>query len=198
MKVIGFAGQLSSGKDTAADYLADKLGLPWKRIGFAHAVKKVFMDTFDVSWDFIEEWKRKDEIPPGFNTTVRKGLQYIGDGFRQIRQDIWIETAFRKDEPKILSDVRYLNEARAIRKHGGLTVLVWRKGYVNNDLNPSEAQIKPSVLWCANHGFEGKIPDDVPDYVSIFDCFLRNDGDLEDFYRKIDELIVPLVKEKWS
>lgn len=207
MKVIGIAGQLASGKDTVADYLAKKLkgraDNPWKRIGFAHAVKKVFMDTFQVSWDFIEQWKRKDEAPPGFDMNIRKSLQFIGDGFRKIQSDIWIQTAFREDIPKIISDVRYLNEARAIKEHGGLNVLVWRQGYENNDPNPSESQIKPTVDWCVRGGFEGLIRTwpyggQLPDWIKDFDFFLRNDGDLDQLYHKVDTLMIPWIEEYYG
>lgn len=256
MKVIGIGGQLACGKDTLADYLANRLNTHvkcgrgydaiWKRIGFAHAVKKVFMDAFNVSWDFIEDWKRKDEVPPGFDKNIRKSLQFIGDGFRQIRSNIWIETAFREDVPKVISDVRYLNEALAIKAHGGLTVLVWRPGYENNDSNPSESQIKPTVDWFVKSGYDGDVRgkdrpgetlipapgiqvarggEPVPSgytgrlhantegpndhwegdrlYTgvmnpSLFDFFIRNEGDLDQLYKKVDELLVPAIEEYYG
>lgn len=250
MNIIGIGGQLGSGKDTLADYLAGtlnkryKCGLIWQRIGFAHAVKKVFMDSFDVTWNFIEEWKRKPEAPPGFDKNIRQSLQFIGDGFRQIKSNIWIETAFRQDVPKVISDVRYLNEAQAIREHGGVTVLVWRSGYENNDPNPSEAQIKPTVDWFVKSGLEGDVRGkDLPGETlipapgiqvarggepmpsgytgkwhehgpnehwegdrlmtgvmnpSLFDFFIRNEGDLDQLYKKVDSLIVPIIEEKYG
>lgn len=204
MKVIGIGAQFANGKDVVANYLAEKLNNnvlyyedKWQRIGFAHAVKKVFMDTFNVDWDFIEEWKRKDEAPPGFNINVRKGLQFIGDGFRQIKSDIWIETAFHNNTPKIISDVRYLNEARAIRKHGGMTVLLWRKNYENNDPNPSESQIKPVIDYMVRSGHEGSMKSlDAPEDVKLFDFFIRNEGTIDDLYRKVDAMLLPEVY-KW-
>lgn len=209
MKVIGIGGQLGSGKDTLADYLAGTLNKRfltsalWRRVGFAHAVKKVFMDTFDVSWEFIEEWKRKDEAPPGFDKNVRKSLQFIGDGFRSIKANIWIETAFRDGLPKIISDVRYLNEARAVKEHGGVTVLVWRPGWENNDPNPSESQIKPTVDWCVAGGYEGRIASwpfggQLPDHIKDFDFFIRNEGSLDQLYKKVDEILVPAIEEKYG
>jgi hypothetical protein len=209
MKVIGIGGQLGSGKDTLADYLAATLNKRfmtaalWRRIGFAHAVKKVFMDTFNVTWDFIEEWKRKEEAPPGFDKNIRKSLQFIGDGFRSIKSTIWIETAFREDIPKIISDVRYLNEARAIKEHDGINVLVWRPGWENNDPNPSESQIKPTIDWCVAGGYEGRIADwpfggQLPDYIKDFDFFIRNEGNLDQLYKKVDDILVPAIEEKYG
>ncbi len=214
MKVIAVGGQLASGKDSISDYLAGQLNKRyrtpslWRRIGFANAVKKVYMDTFNVSWDFVEEWKRKDEIPPGFATNVRKSLQFIGDGFRQIQSDIWIQLAFREDVPKVISDLRYINEGRVCREHGGLNILVWRPGFENDDPNPSEAQIKPTVDWFAASGFEGdvrkhQLPDLVSTpkdtgritaYPSLFDFFIRNEGTKEELLKKIDDLVIPAVE----
>lgn len=226
MKVIGIGGQLGSGKDTLADYLAKKLNERqcndyvklWNRIGFAHAVKKVFMDTFDVSWDFIEEWKRKSDPPPGFDLPVRQCLQFIGDGFRKMKSNIWIEVGLRTDRNIIVSDVRYINEAKAIREKGGLTVLVWRKGWENNDPNPSEAQIKPTVDWFVKSGMEGdvrvELPGETPIYEcippsgepyvagisnpSLFDFFIRNEGAVEDLYRKVDDILIPAIEEHYA
>ncbi len=199
MKVITVFAQLAAGKDTVADYLATKLNNRltldyWKRIGFAHAVKKVFMDTFNVDWDFIEEWKRKDEIPEGFNIPVRQALQYIGDGFRQIQSDIWINTVFRNSYNVIISDGRYINEAKAVKEHNGFNILLYRKGFENNDPNPSESQIKPTVDWLAKTDISGAIhADDTPQDVHLFDYFLRNDGTLQELYSKIDNDLFPVI-----
>jgi hypothetical protein len=219
MRIIGMAGQAGVGKDTAADYLVEKLNtaqvkvvpansrmaepIPesWTRIGFANAVKKIFMDAFGVDRNFVEEWKRKDESPPGFNQNVRKSLQFIGDGFRQIRSNIWIETAFRGDKKIILNDVRYINEAKAIRERSGVTVVLWRPNFENNDPNPSESQIKPIVDWCTRCE-EGVLPkhdsflvDYSPDGIEFFDFFIKNDSTKESLYAKIDKILIPYLKE---
>lgn len=204
MKVISCGGQLGSGKDTVADHLAKRLnamssGEVWNRVGFAHAVKQVFMDTFQVDWDFIETWKRKDEVPKGFNLPIRKSLQFIGDGFRQIQSDIWINMAFRKDENKIISDVRYYNEAKAVHDHRGVNILIWRKGWENDDPNPSESQIKTTVDWFLKEDIQGIIEDfGVPEDTdtvkpNLFDIFLRNNGTQEELFEKVDHLVPYII-----
>lgn len=193
-KVICFFGQAGSGKDTAANHLVKRLENGWKRIGFADEVKKVFMNSFNVTWEFIEEWKRKDEIPPGFDMPVRKALQQIGDGFRKIRADIWIDFAFRNKHNMAISDGRYLNEAKAVRERGGLNILLYRPGFENDDPNPSESQIKPYVEWCAKNVKQGYVDwgnhltANLPD-LKHFDCFLINDGNPEQMYTTIDKMI---------
>jgi len=205
-KIIGVCGQLASGKDSVTNYLVKRLNntvdglyvhdfglgpLPWIRVGFADAVKRVFMDAFGVSWDFIEEWKRKDEIPPEFDLNVRKGLQHIGDGFRKIQNDVWIRKALRTPNPIVISDCRYLNEAKVIVEHGGFNILLYRPGYENNDPNPSESQIKPYIDFAAKNCKEGPLIDSVsPSGFEYFNYFLINDGSLEDLYKKIDNQLL--------
>jgi len=197
---VGLAGQLGCGKDTAADYLCDKLNLTgecghWIRKGFAHAVKKVFMDTFQVDWEFVEKWKRIPEPPPGFIKNVRESLIFIGDGFRQMQPTIWIDLAFRDLRyHQIISDVRYVNEVEKIKQEGGLSILMWRPGHENNLQNASEQQLMPFVNRLREmdpipEGVLGRNID-VP-----FDIFIINDGTIEDLYAKVDEIVIPEISD---
>lgn len=226
MFVIGVAGQAQMGKDTLADHLAVKLneaggpevnddhpGTLWQRAAFAAAVKKVFCDTFDVDIDFVEKWKVIPEPPPGFDMTVRQALQFIGDGFRKIRSTIWLDLAFRdKGTPKIISDVRYVNEFVRVKKEGGLTILVGRPDKINNDPNGSEAQIRPFIEWAlanlkdcqsvkpqldhlaAVEAMGGGVQVAVPEHMDQFDFFVRNDGTKEELLTKIEGIVVPFVQ----
>jgi len=205
MKIVSFSAQLGMGKDVAADYICPKLNElnmgHWERGAFANAVKNVYCDAFGVDRKFIEDWKRNPEPPPGMLMNVRKSLQFIGDGFRQIKGDIWIEVALR-DESKqlVISDSRYINEARHAHNKGGINVVLYRPGYLNDDPNPSEAQIKPIIEWCVETQKEGPIDHrfDGPQGIKFYDFFLINDGTLEDFYSKLDRLLIPYVQHKYS
>ena len=200
---IGVAGQARMGKDVLSNYLRVKLDQScginfWDRTAFAFNVKKVFSKTFDVSFDFIEEWKVKSEIPPGFNSTVREGLQQIGDGFRKIKEDIWIELRFRDQfTPQIISDVRYLNEARKIEEEQGLNILIGRSDMLNDDPNGSESQIRPFVAYALDNLETGPIENkDVPkslQELSLFDYFIKNNDTLENLYLETDNMLVPFV-----
>lgn len=207
--IIGAAAQLNSGKDVLCDYLFDKLNVNgfWKRSAFANAVKNVYERSFGVDRDFIEVWKRDPNPPPGMLMNVRKGLQFIGDGFRQIKSDIWIDIVFRENENKniIISDCRYINEAKAIKNKNGITVLMHRVGFLNDDPNPSESQIRPIVEFCLNKLKDGAIPNlssiaalNPPEGIEYYDFFLNNDGTIQDLYNKVDKLLIPFIKEKMS
>ncbi len=234
MKVIAIAGQLNSGKDVLADFLVDRLNhrvlrdnprlgeclVPslfeisialWNRSAFANAVKEVYEKTFAVDREFIEAWKRNPEPPPGFDKNVRQSLQFIGDGFRSIKDGIWIEIALRNERKKlIISDSRYNNEARAIKAKGGVMVVLYRPGFLNDDPNPSEAQIGNVIRWCVQTGqVDGPINRDVPpdsydecgvtrEAMDNYDLFIVNDGTVEDLYGKVDEIIVPYIANKYT
>lgn len=208
MKIIATAAQLNTGKDVFSDYLVDKLNLSfpnsWIRSAFADAVKKTFCDSFGVDRAFIEKWKRIPEAPPGMKMPVRQALQFIGDGFRQIVPDIWIDIALRSDCNLILSDSRYINEAKAVKEKKGKMFIMYRPGFLNDDPNPSEAQIRPLVEFCKNNLQEGPLPElkalqekysNLPEDIKYFDYFLVNDGSLQDLYNKIDNFVIPFLKD---
>lgn len=203
-------GQLQNGKDSVVNYLVQQLNQKtlycedkWRRVGFADALKKVFMDSFNVDLEFIEEWKRKDETPPNFDLNVRKGLQHIGDGFRKIQSDVWIRTALRNKDNIIISDGRYLNEAKMIKEENGISVLLWRPNFENSDSNASESQIKPYIDYCAKNYKDGPILFDIDNWIEAgvlelkyFDYFLINDGDLSRLYEKIDNSLIPYIEKR--
>ena len=198
MKAIVLSGQCGNGKDELANHLASILNQTtaetWTRNAFAYGVKKIYCETFGVTIDFLEKWKRIDEAPPGMQMPVRKALQFIGDGFRQIKSNIWIELALRDEgKNKIISDGRYFNEAIATRKQGGYNILVWRPGHENNDPNPSESQIKVVVDWCkANMSTSGPIiTDEHP--MALYDFFMINDGTIKDLQDRITTLLLPQI-----
>lgn len=172
-------------------------GRRWERSAFANAVKETYESAFGVNRQFVEEWKRKPEPPPGMLMNVRQSLQFIGDGFRKIKDDIWIDIALRDESRKlIISDSRYINEAKAVKAKGGMMIVLYRPGFLNDDPNPSESQIRPVVEWFANNLKEGPISKsaDIP-YSEHYDFFLVNDGSLEDLYNKVDNLLVPFIEE---
>jgi len=187
MKILGVAGQLRNGKDEIADFIASKLD--YKRAAFASNVKRIFCETFGVDLDFVEKWKTIAEPPPGFDMPVRQALQFIGDGFRKIKSDIWVDLIFRHNPSDIvISDCRYINELKEIKKNGGWNILVYRPGFLNEDPNESEAQIKPFVLNFIAKGVEGRVKDDNENF-SLIDFFIINDGTLDDLHKKIDNLV---------
>ena len=217
LEVIGVAGQKQLGKDTIADTLApllrrqawvhyqdssERIDAPWKRNSFAAPVKSMYCQYFGKNLAFIEEWKERKECPPGMKKSVREALTFIGEGFRNIQPDIWINMALNNPDAyykTIFSDARYLNEAARIKSQNGFIILVYRPGKINDDPNQSEAQVRPFLEWCANTGKEGLINswrnfNEISEYdesrgfkkdLACYDYFINNDGDLASLKAKV-------------
>ena len=189
--IIGIAGRARVGKDTFADYL-QKYATSERKLNvniysFAVAVKQVIGDTFDISMEMIEKYKITDEPYPETHMTMRKMLQFVGDGFRKFKDTVWIEKVVRQikeDAPDIaiISDVRYKNEADMIRKDGGVVVLVYREEVSNNDDHPSEtAWLLQEEEYKNCQGFT-KVNDGVIDY------FVKNTTK-EKYYSVIEDFL---------
>lgn len=195
------------------DFLASFEEDPWKRSAFASAVKRVYCETFDVDMAFIEKWKTVPEAPPGFDMPVRQSLQFIGDGFRNIRGSIWLDLAFRdKETPIIISDVRYVNEFKRVKAEGGMNILIARPEKLNDDPNGSEAQIRPYIDFCLKYFYETEIgckiftPEDwediknnpsydkPPEGIECFDLFVCNCGTKDELYETVDKFVVPFAE----
>lgn len=204
MKTILFSGQLMSGKDVSADYICDSLNEnlsfenKWKRTCFAKNVKDIYKKAFGVDDDFIEKWKRNEQNPPNMNINVRKALQFIGDGFRSIKENVWIESTDLNKT--IISDGRYINEAYEIKRLGGISILLCRPDYINNDPNPSESQLCPIVDYFLNNYVDRRINKEdlrkAPKGAEYYDFFIVNDRGLDNLYTKLDRLVIPCIREE--
>lgn len=163
MRLIGLTGYAGSGKDTAALALTDR---GWVRASFAAKVYEAalaFNPLVEIEYNdklnvfFVDEnplpvryfpldevvravgWDRaKREVPH-----VRQILQRMGDevGRDVLDPDIWVTIAMRSlpdVDYVVFTDVRYDNEAHAIRSEGGVIIQIRRPGVgpVNN--HPSE------------------------------------------------------------
>lgn len=112
----------------------------------------------------------KHRLIPDIGITARQLLQRLGTEFgrQQIADDVWVRCwAARASEHEhvVADDVRFLNEAQAIKAAGGQIWMIRRPGVKRNTDHPSEGALDD---W------DG------------FDTVIDNDGSLIDFRRKID------------
>jgi hypothetical protein len=127
--IIGLSGYAQSGKDSTAELLCLKYG--YKRLAFADPMRQALMvinprlDSITRVSDLVEDygWDVAKKNPE-----VRRLLQVLGTDFgrKMLGDDVWINIALSgiKSEDKIVvSDVRFPNEAEAIKKLSGT---VWR------------------------------------------------------------------------
>jgi len=142
--IIGLAGKAGSGKDTVADYLVANYG--FEKISFAKPLKDMLSAA-----GFPEPTNRDDKEKPinGFNFSWRYMAQTLGTewGRNCLGQDIWVQIAMRNldtNKNYVFSDVRFENEADAIRKAGGIVIhLLGRKSDLGS--NGEHISEKPLV-----------------------------------------------------
>lgn len=125
--IVGFAGAAGSGKDTAAKAIIENLD--YHKESWARPLKEALNVLFGwhmKDWDSLE-WKEAVN-PAALGRTPRYVAQTFGTdwGRHMIGEDIWVELVMRglvTDRP-VFTDVRFPNEAKAIRKAGGVVIYV--------------------------------------------------------------------------
>lgn len=177
---IGLSGHFHSGKDTATEVL-EKLFLdskvPAARFAFASTLKKFAANYF--GWDGNKEpdydFPIKDSNKSAKLIGGRTLLQGLGVFARDhISQDFWVQQTFsnifewglRQDPTKrpvaIITDARFLNEAKRIKDHEGFLIYVKRPGF-DGDAHISETSM------------------DTPEFQTLITYKLQNLKTLEDF-----------------
>lgn len=153
--IIGLTGKARSGKDTAAEYLAT--------IGFDHYwFSKPMKDACKVIFDWSDQHvygDLKEVVDPAFGCSPRQALQTLGTEWGRdcIGENLWVDIAkakMRCAENIVISDVRFDNEARAIREMGGFVIEIIRPGIKSVEAHSSEGGIGRKLIdkYVANSG----------------------------------------------
>lgn len=160
---VGLVGKARAGKDTAA---ATLVALGWQRVAFAdplrdmaYAVDPHIEIAGNRGHSFLRlsavvdavGWEKAKSYPD-----VRRFLQRLGsDGVRDhLGADLWVAAAMaRVDRPTVFPDVRFPNEADAIRARGGIIVRVVRREHLTGEQadHPSETALdglEPDATVC--------------------------------------------------
>lgn len=174
--IVGVNGVAYSGKDSVGNVCIDAFGC--KRIAFADRMKEFALAVnpwvYDPNrpgllirlHDLVKEvgWDHAKKHPE-----VRRLLIAIGTegGRKVLGEDLWINQAMgggrlRKDRHYVVTDVRFLNEAEAIRKRGGVVLRVERPGF--GPLVQHASELHDQGLW---------------------DFVIHNDGTLTDLHNKV-------------
>lgn len=181
MLIIGFGCTAQVGKDTAANYLLGKYPGLAERVGFADKVKEVARSLFGLNEEQLYGPAAvKEATDTRYDITPREILQGIGQKMREIYEPVWVDAVFNVTIPELekagrnlvlISDVRYPNEADKIHEHGGIVVKVERS--------------LGGTSVGANHSSETSMRN-----YKNFDYVLENNGSLQDYYWKLDKLMV--------
>lgn len=167
--MIGICGRKGHGKTTAASILSEDHDL--RPVAFSDAVKRVVRDVFPHLTDAQLSGGEKEVVdskigaPPRWvmqrvGTEAGRGgdlsaLTSVGVSEERLREafdccgvvlgeTMWIDALFRdlSDYANfVVHDVRFPNEAEAIRKHGGVIFKVVRPDLCSTDEHPSETSV---------------------------------------------------------
>ena len=172
--LIGITGYKRAGKDTAAAVIASILG--YDLVQFAGTLKDMMRALLAGQGMPVEEIERyvegdlkDDPTPHLLGNSPRHAMQTLGTewGREQLDDSIWVTMALRAAaraaKGAIITDVRFPNEARAVRAAGGFLIRVERAELEQTSAHASEVHIK-----------------DIP-----VDQILRNDRDRESFQGKV-------------
>lgn len=175
---IGIAGRAGVGKSTLAKGLATSPELARKVLdynardlfgyqllypeirSFADRLKAICRDVFGFSDDQL--WGpselRNQPVPYWDGLTPRKALQTLGTEWgRAMHPDVWVRYLIRgakgSNRVIIVPDLRFDNEARALRAEGAFIVQIKADARVPNpgDAHASEAGIDPSLVDLVVH-----------------------------------------------
>jgi dephospho-CoA kinase len=144
LMLIGLVGQAQSGKDTIADYLVATM--EFHKLSFAASLKDLCAGLFNMTSTQLNAAQGKSAIDPRYGKTPRTILQEVGTALRQVHPDIWVDILTRRLDGGIgchlnnlvITDVRYLNEVRAVKDRFGYIIRVVREDY--QALQGAEAQ----------------------------------------------------------
>lgn len=210
MRLIGLVGAISSGKDTAADFLVNSYG--YSRDSFASTLKDAVSAIFLWDRDMLEGrtteariwretvdswWANRLSIP---HLTPRWILQNWGTNVIRVgfHDDIWIASLENKIRTTtsniVISDVRFPNEIQAIHNAGGIIIhvkrgdqplwfqaaLIYNRGPENN---PSWEASKKQLEECNIHASETAWIGGNIDYV------VTNDSSLESLYTQLTDIV---------
>lgn len=207
--IVGVSGFIGSGKDTVADYLIRFKG--FQRMSYAGPLKDAVASIF--GWDrellegstrYSREWR--DQIDPWWaerldikHLTPRWVLQQWGTevGRRAFHDDIWIACIENKlrgiRNNVVISDCRFPNELKSIKRAGGITIRVVRgqnppwydaavafgKGYYSPGYKSAVETLEKYNVHASEYSSVGL------DYDHIID----NNGTIDDLHREINSII---------
>ena len=204
--IIGICGFISSGKDTAANYLVGWHG--FRRDSFAGALKDAVAHVFGWDRELLEGltaearawreqvdpwWAERLGIP---HLTPRWVLQYWGtEVCRQgFHDDIWIAALENRLRQRtghtVISDVRFPNEVAAIRNAGGRIVWIRRGADPEWCTTLVEMRQNSTLGICTDYMRQFGVHASEWAWVGTrFDAVVDNNGSVEQLYEQLKNLV---------
>lgn len=183
---IALIGRARSGKDEIAKHLVSRHG--YARVAFADALKEMALSTDP--WIISENggalrlsmvvskygWEKAKDSSPD----VRRTLQNLGVAVRNQDPNFWLRQGINKahrahsnGSPVVVTDVRFLNEVRALEDLHFMTASVTRPCRITEGLDATDTHVSETEL--ANYPTDRAI------------C---NAGSIDDLHADIEKLLL--------
>lgn len=187
--IVAFCGHSGVGKTTAAR--AGQAVFGGQCFSFAALLKEIAADLWQLSHDQL--YGSLKDVPDSRGRAPRHLLQQLGAAVRKIQADTWIHHVLdrkiqgyfsdldktgRARRPAWIDDLRHLDEAAAVRLHGGVIVKIEHVGRA------------PGKLWPWLYRLFGIQAFWLPESVRQIDLIeadvvVRNNGNPRDFEHEV-------------
>jgi hypothetical protein len=181
--LIGLSGKSGSGKSTVGDYLAGAHG--YHQFAFAGALKEVVQTAFHFSDEQMTFGK--EAVDPRCGKSPRWCLQHFGSAFRAVWPEIWIWNlrweilgflAENGQRPIVVTDVRFRDEAEALKRMGAVLVRITRS-----------AGETPAPLEACATGIPGHVSETDLDGWKGWDYVIINNSTLEHLENIVEAML---------
>ncbi|MGW3072745.1 deoxynucleotide monophosphate kinase family protein [Kitasatospora sp. NPDC001132] len=154
MRDIALIGRARSGKDTVGARLVSRYG--YMRLAFADPLKRMALEIDPIITHAAGEPMRLSALVGrhGWDVAkttfpeVRRFLQHVGQSIRDRTPNYWIDRLIADLDsapgPVVVTDVRYMNEAKALERMGFRLVRIIRPG-VEKMTHASETELEDIV-----------------------------------------------------
>lgn len=124
-QIVGIKGRAGSGKSTAARHLVEEHG--YVRVAFAAPLRRL-LAGLGLNEEELNGSLKEKPCAKLAGQTPRAAMQVIGSALRALDPDFFVklhERAAREiEEPVVVDDCRYPNEAAYVRRFGGPVIEV--------------------------------------------------------------------------
>jgi hypothetical protein len=175
--LVGIMGRAGSGKDTIADLMVHEF--EFTKVSMALPLKEGLAKMLGVPLELMDNREQRELPYKNYNVSIRQMLQTLGTdwGREMVSPDIWVDGLIEKvksiNAPVVVPDVRFSNEARAIREYGGVLIEVSR---------PDNPEVVPA------HASEN-VPLRFADYRFV------NDKSIKDLEASVTRLLLALLRD---
>ena len=136
--LIGLCGAAGSGKNSVADFFTDADGRRFLQVAFADPLYQCVSTITGLSVSQLQDRDIKEAVVPWLGKSPRQMLQSLGTewGRGTVHPEMWVRITMERIKADlstgrsvVITDVRFPNEAAAIKAAGGRVVRVDRPGW---------------------------------------------------------------------